>query len=146
SGHYGATDQLQLGIGARFRHNEATFINASGEEEKATSTGIQSTFDELHYAFKPVDRLHYALEGIYRYTPYTNKERNADGSGDLILSDDGNAYEAGLGVTYAFKSNDFFTLRGGYRDPGKELSPELYWQAEGALVWKYVALVAGVDG
>lgn len=146
SGQYGATDKLQLGLGARFRYNKSTSPNVLGEEETTSSTGIQSTFADFKYAFSPVGQLQYSLEGLFLFTPYSNEERQAGGAGDLILGDDGNEYSAGLGVTYSFRSNDFLTLRGGYRKPGKDLSPELYWQAEGALVWKHVALVAGVNG
>src|SRR5690606_16785764 len=49
-------------------------------------------------------------------------------------------------VTYSSVSKNFLTARVGYRVPGTDLSHEIYWQAEGALVWPYWALVAGVDG
>ncbi len=146
SGYYGLTDNLQIGGGARFRQNSSTLLNASNEEESESSTGVQSTFFSLIYAFKPIDRLQYSLEGLFRYTPYTNDEVLTGNEGQLVLGDDGNEYSAGLGMTYSSKSNNFLTGRVGYRKPGQDLSDEIYWQVEGALAWKYVALIAGVDG
>lgn len=145
-GLYGATDQLQIGLGARLRLNQSTFTNALGEEVNAASEGLQSTFVSGHYAFRPVGQFQYTLEGIFRYTPYTNEIFKVGNEEELILGDDGNEYSFGLGVTYSFRNNNFLTLRGGYRRPGSEISDEIYWQAEGAMVWKYLALIAGVDG
>lgn len=146
SGYYGLTDNLQIGGGARFRQNSSTILNASNEEKSENSTGVQSTFFSLIYAFKPIDRLQYSLEGLFRYTPYTNDEVLTGNEGQLVLGDDGNEYSAGLGMTYSSKSNNFLTGRVGYRKPGQSLSDEIYWQVEAALAWKYVALIAGVDG
>lgn len=144
---YGLTDKLQIGGGARGRHSESTFSNNSGGTTNAAGTGLQSIYTTFTYAFSPVDSLRYALEGIFRYTPYTNEEFTAGQSDTtLILGDDGNEYSAGLGVSYLFQNNHSITLRGGYRRPGIDLSDEVYWQAEGALVWTHVALIAGVDG
>ena len=47
---------------------------------------------------------------------------------------------------YTSQSNNFLSGRAGYRSPGTDLSTEIYWQVEGALAWKYVALIAGVNG
>lgn len=146
-GLYGLTENLQIGGGARFRQNNSTFFNtATSEEESESSTGIDSTFVSLMYAFKPVGRLQYTLEGMYRYTPYTNEESLPPETGSLILGDEGNEYSFGLGVTYSTLTNNFLTGRVGYRSPGKDLASEIYWLVEGALAWKYVALVAGIDG
>ena len=146
TGFYGLTDQFQIGGGVRFRQNASTMMNSSNEEETDTSTGVQSTFVNLMYAFKPVDRLRYVIEGSFRYMPYTNEESTGSDVGSLILGDDGSEYSGGVGVTYASKTNNFLTLRTGLRSPGRDLSSEIYWQVEGALAWRYVALVAGVDG
>lgn len=146
-GQYGLTDKLQVGGGARFRHNESTYPDNTGEVSTSTGAGLQSLFAGFSYAFSPAGKLRYALEGVFRYTPYTNKVFTA-GSSDstLILGDDGNEYSAGPAVSYFFQNNNSITLRGGYRRPGIDLSDEFYWQGEGALVWRQIALVAGVDG
>jgi hypothetical protein len=147
AGYYGLTDDFQIGAGVRSRQNQFKIFNSTtNQAESETSTGVQSTFISLMYGFKPVDRLQYSLEGLYRFTPYTNEESTLAKPGSLILGDQGPEYSAGLVVTYSFLSNNFFTARGGYRRPGKDLSSELYWQLEAALVWKHVALIAGVDG
>lgn len=147
SGFYGLTDNLQIGGGVRLRQNQATiFDEANSEEETDTATGVESTYASLIYAFKPVDRIRYALEGTFRFRTFTNDETDENSEGNLILGDDGNEYSFGLAVTYSSKSNNFLSGRAGYRSPGTDLSTEIYWQVEGALAWKYVALVAGVNG
>lgn len=146
-GAYGLTENLQIGGGARFRQNASTLLNTStSETETDTSTGIESTFANFVFAFKPVDRLRYTLEGQFRYRPYTNEETDTSGQGSLVLGDNGTEYSGGLGLTYASKTNNFLTGRIGFRNLGSDLSQEIYWQVEGALAWTYVALVAGVNG
>ena len=156
-GYYGATDQLQFGLGARLRQNSASYyaVPADGSSTTAqqwnpTQSGLQSTAFSVMYAFKPVDRIQYTLEGMFRYVPYTNEdyrnnlaERNQN---DVILGDEGNEYSGGLGATYASLSNNFYTLRGGVRRPGSDLSGEVYYNAEAAFVWRSLALLGGIDG
>ncbi len=148
SGYYGATSDLQFGIGARFRQNKDVHIDSTTHSNvSGSSTGLQSTFFNFKYAFEPVDQMQYSLEGTFRYTPYTNEELTSTSDPSvLILGDTGNEISGGLGMTYSSKSHNFLTLRGGYRRPGSDLAHEIYWQAEGAMAWKYIALVAGVDG
>ncbi len=147
AGYYGATNDFQFGGGVRFRQNNAK-SEVNGESFNATSSGVQSTFFNLQFAFKKVDQIQYTLEGTFRYTPYSNNEFDPieDDYERLVLGDTGNEMSAGLGATFIGKNNNFLTARFGYRRPGSDLSQELYWQAEGAMAWKYVALVAGVDG
>lgn len=146
-GHYGLTENLQIGGGVRIRQNASKVLNSTTNEiDSETSNGVQSTYVNLMFAFKPVDQLRYAVEGTYRYTPYTNEESSATNPGKLILGDDGNEYSAGFVATYASRTNNFLSGRVGYRKPGQDLASEIYWQVEGALAWKYFALVAGVDG
>lgn len=143
---YGATDEFQLEGGIRFRQNQSTYLDNSSNLVNGSSTGVQSTWASFQYAFKPVEKFQYALEGLYRFTPYTNEEIDLNDPGNVVLGDDGNEYQLGLVLTYTSNGNNFLNFNWGYRRPGKDLSSELYWQAEGALVWRYVALVAGVDG
>jgi hypothetical protein len=136
SGYFAPTENLQIGAGARYRRNESSL-----DVKRESGSGIESTFLNLMYAFKPVNQIYYALEASYRYRPFTNK-----GDESFILGDDGAEYSLGMGGTYAFKKNNFLTGKFGYRNNGSDLSDEIYWQIEGALVWKNLALVAGVDG
>jgi hypothetical protein len=145
-GLYGVTNELQLSVGARYRKNEAKFTDTNDVEYSDSSSGIQSTYLGGSFAFPKVERWQFALEGQFRYTPYTNETHTLANPGALVLGDDGNEYYGGLGVTYASIGNNFLTLRSGYRRPGKDLSSEIYWQAEGVMAWKYIALIAGVDG
>lgn len=141
SGFYGLTHNFQIGGGVRFRQNSSTVSN-----ETDTSTGVESTFLNLIFAFKPVGRFQYTLEGLYRYRPYSNAEGDGTTPAALILGDQGNEYSGGLGLTYSSPRSNFLTGRVGVRRPGSEIASEIYWQVEGALAWKYLALIAGVDG
>lgn len=141
-GSYAPTDQLQIGAGVRFRQNRSTSLNLGTEElETETSTGVESTYLNLMYAFKPVNQVTYAVDGGYRFRPFTNKEE-----GSLILGDDGSDYRIAFGGTYASKTNNFLSAKIGLAKPGQHLSNELFWKVEGAMAWKYLALIAGVDG
>lgn len=145
-GSFGLADNFQGTLDARFRQNQSKTIDVNTSDSVIdTSSGIQSAGLTLKYAFAPVDRLRYVIEGTFRYVPYTN-EVSVMNDGNLILGDDGNEYSAGLAVTYNASSNNYLSGRVGYRIPGSELSHEVYWQAEGALVWSRFALLAGVDG
>lgn len=151
AGYYGATNDFQLGMGVRFRQNASEFGLAGEEVLKGSGAGLQSTFFNLMFAFQPVDRMQYTLEGTFRYTPYTNDELDVNNATidqleKNIIGDTGNEISAGLGLTYNGTSNNYFTIKAGYRRPGSEISQEIYWQAEGAMAWKHVALLAGVDG
>jgi hypothetical protein len=142
---YGATNELQFGVGARVRHHQASFM-AANQQVDASSSGLQSGFVSGKYAFRPTGRMQYTLEGMFRYTPYLNELAANTPSDRLVLGDDGNEYSMGLGMTYHTIRGDYLTARGGFRNPGNEISNELYWQVEAALVWRYMSLVAGVDG
>ncbi len=147
SGAYGLTNNFQVGGGVGFRQNDSAKLNTvTSEMENETSVGVQSTFFNFMYAFRPVDRLQYTLDGLVRYMPYTNEETTAGKTGKFILGDDGAEYSFGLGVTYSSIKSNYLTFKGGYRIPGNDMSAEFYWLVEGALTWKTIALVAGVDG
>jgi hypothetical protein len=146
SGLYGATNDLQFGLGARLRANESTYFDSANEEINARGMGLQSIFTSAQFAFPSVGNLQYTLEGLFRYTPYTNEVNSVGNEDKLILGDDGNEYSLGLGVTYSSKTNNHMTFRGGYRQPGNDISSEIYWQLEAAMAWSHFAFVAGVDG
>jgi hypothetical protein len=147
SGLYGLTENLQIGGGLRYRQNISKTLNSTtGDINSETSSGVQSTFLNMMFGFRPVGQLYYAIEGTFRYTPYTNEESSGTNPGKLILGDDGNEYSVGAGVTYALKNKNFLSAKGGYRKPGKHLSSELFWQLEGALSWQFLSLIAGAEG
>ena len=145
-GSFGLANNFQGKLDARFRQNQSkTLDTITNESVTDTRTGIQSAGLTLTYAFEPVGRLRYFLEGTYRYVPYTNEVFDGTNT-DIILGDDGSEYSGGIGVTYSSQSQNFLTGKVGYRIPGAELSHEIYWQVEGALVWNRFALLGGVDG
>lgn len=150
-GKFGATDELQFTLGMNFRQNRAEFEdpNNANRTEYATSTGVQSLIGGLQYGFKPIGRLYYSLEGFGRFPTYGNTiyvEGTDDPTKNLVLGDEGPDYGAAVLMSYVHPSDRFATVRFAYRRPGKELSPELNWLVEGALAWRYFALVLGGEG
>ncbi|MES2529303.1 MAG: hypothetical protein V4598_19605 [Bdellovibrionota bacterium] len=148
NGLFGLTDSFNAGIGFRYRHQTSAF-NVGTDEYNAKASGVQSIMARFLYGFEPVDRTQFTLEGMFRYIPYGNEEISATNTSDrnkLILGDEGNEYSIGLGMTYSSLSNNHYTLRGGWRRPGDDLSTEFYWNGEIALQWRWVAALAGIDG
>jgi hypothetical protein len=148
SGYYGATSDLQFGFGVRYRQNRATILSAGNEPETASGAGVESTFASIKYAFPPVDKLQYTLEGLFRFITHSPNEINlaSDDLTALSVGDEGNQMSGGLGLTYNGDNHKYFTIRGGYRKAGSHISDELYYQLEGALAWTSFALLAGADG
>lgn len=145
-GQYGATNELQFGLGARLRHNSSSYLDGLGTQVDATGSGLESTSFMIMYAFAPVGRLQYTLEGLFRFRPFTNDSKVTSSPEDLIIGEQGNELSGGLGVTYSSAANYLLTGRAGLRRPGSDLSDEIYWQVEGALPFRYLALVLGVEG
>ncbi len=146
-GYYGLTRSLEAGLGARFRFHQASLLNQLGEKEYLTNSGLQSIVSSIRYAFQPIDQLTYTLETLYRYTPYTNELQNpTDSKSNFLLGDDGHEYSIGLASTYNFQNENYLSASGGIRAPGRDLSREVYWSTEGAIVWRYFALLAGMEG
>ncbi len=146
---YGATKELQLGMRATFRQNQASIEEPAGSNriENLSSSGIQSIGGEFKYMLEPVGDVYYALEGFYYHNPYSNKEKIAnDNISNFVLGDDGGSYGIGAAISYIHPNQNFFSINLGYRKPGKELSAEIYWKAEAALAWTHIALVAGIEG
>lgn len=147
SGLFGLTDDFNLGIGARFRNQAGSFTSGTDDVD-AKASGVQSIFTRFLFGFDPVNRTQFTLEGMFRYVPYTNDEISTTNPNldKLILGDDGNEYSVGLGITYSSLSNNHYTIRGGWRKPGNDLSTEFYWNGEIALQFRYVTPLVGVDG
>lgn len=149
NGLFGLTDDFNVGLGARFRHQTSSFSEGN-DDINANVTGVQSIVARFLFAFPPVDRTQFTLEGLFRYIPYTNDDlADTPTTGDrekLILGDEGHEYAFGLGITHSSLSNNHYTLRGGWRRPGADLSPEFYWNGEVALQFRNVTPLVGVDG
>lgn len=149
SGKYGATKELQLGIGATFRQNRATaeYPSGSGSYVDTSSTGLQNIATQIQYGFAPVGRLYYALEAFFRYTPYTNASWDGTNPKDaMVIGNDGNDYGVGVMMTYAHPNRNFLSARVAYRRPGSSQSTQVDWMTEGALDWTRFALVGGAMG
>lgn len=147
NGLFGLTDSFNAGIGARFRSQSSSFTSGT-DDINAKVTAVQSLVGRFLFAFEPVNRTQFTFEGLFRYVPYTNEDidvPNPDLS-KLALGDEGHEYSAGLGMTYSSLSNNHYTLRGGWRRPGDDLSTEFYWNGEVALQFRYVTPLVGVDG
>jgi hypothetical protein len=148
-GRFSATKELQFSFAANFRQNAASVESPVGSQtyESASSSGVQAISAIMTYAFDPVEKITYALEGFYRYHPYKNAQWDLiDPTSDLVLGDDGGEYGVGLIGTYTSPSKNYLSFRGQYKRPGREISTELAWDIQGAIVWTKFAMVAGVQG
>lgn len=150
---YGLAKSFQFGVGGVYRNHSSTDvrnINGTDETFSSTSSGLQSITTDLKLGLESSGQLAYSLEAFFRYVPYSYSDIkdkvNFNYENDLVLGDVGSAFGAGIATTYSALNNNFFSLRTGWRRPGTNLSPEIYWQAEAALVWSGFALLAGVDG
>ncbi len=147
NGLFGLTDDFNAGIGFRYRHQTSSFTSGT-DDVNAKASGVQSIIARFLYGFEPTNRTQFTFEGMFRYVPYGNEELSATATdrSKLILGDEGNEYSVGLGATYSSLSNNHYTVRGGWRRPGNDLSTEFYWNGEVALQWRWVAALAGIDG
>jgi hypothetical protein len=147
NGLFGLTDDFNAGIGFRYRHQTSSF-NSGTDDVNAKASGVQSILARFLYGFEPTNRTQFTFEGMFRYVPYGNEVLSATATDrtKLILGDEGNEYSFGLGATYSSLSNNHYTVRGGWRRPGNDLSTEFYWNGEIALQWRWVAVLAGMDG
>jgi hypothetical protein len=147
NGLFGLTDDFNAGIGFRYRHQTSSF-DVGNDEYDAKASAVQSLIARVFYGFEPTNRTQFTLEGMFRYAPYSNDEISATSTdrNKLILGDEGSEYSVGLGATYSSLSNNHYTIRGGWRRPGDDLSTEFYWNGEIALQWRWVAALVGIDG
>ena len=146
NGLFGLTDDFNIGLGVRFRNQTSSFVDGT-DRINAKVTGVQSLAARFLFGFEPVNRTQFTLEGLFRYVPYSNDEIvSRDDLDELILGDQGHEYSIGIGMTYSSLSNNHFTLRGGWRRPGDDLSTEFYWNGEVAFQFRHITPLFGVDG
>lgn len=145
---YGIARNFQVGGGFRYRNNQAKIDDGAGQIMDASSAGPESIFLNTIYLFEPYGRITYGLDGSYRYRPYTEDtvDVNNFNREKIILGELGNEYNLGILATYSSPSKNYLSFRTGFRDPGTDVSNEIYYQGEIALTWKYFAVVGGLDG
>lgn len=146
---YGYSRELQFRFGAKFRQvnsielgpNDSTFHSLS-------ESGVHSGYAELRYAWPRIDNVLYTFELGYRHFSYTNKPFNISQPNEfIVLGNDGADFHIGLNITLQPKlSKHFLSSKIFYRSPGSNMSNEIFYQFEGALVWSRIALLAGVVG
>jgi hypothetical protein len=150
-GAYGTTKDLQFYASVIYRQVQNTSTIAAQDYE-ATNSGLQSYGAGMMFAFDRVDKVwQYALELNYRQTPYTNERAltsaiTTDDYQTILLGDDGADFSAGVNVSYISPQLHSFGSKILYRKPGKNLSDEINWRVEGAIVFPWVSLIAGIEG
>lgn len=144
-GKYGFTNNFQLYAGARFRYNQS---KQTYEDEELTfsASGAESLFLQLKYSFDMINSTQYSIEANYRNALYTNKSYDAsEVPTDIVLGDGGTDVSLGLAASFYTKSQNFLSGRVLYRNPGKDLSSEIFTEAEFAIVWPYFTILAGFE-
>ncbi len=148
---YGIAKNFQVSLGCVYRNQTVSSYDETLDQSyQASAGGLQSIFTQASLGFDRVGPWEFSLEGLYRYVPYNYSELTppitANDNKEMMLGDVGPEYSLGAATSYSFKNLNSISLRGGWRNPGSHLSTEVYWQGEGAIVWKSVALLAGVEG
>ncbi len=144
-GKYGFTNNFQVSFGARGRLNQSS-QTYNTQELSFVASGIESGFVQLLYSFDMDDGVQYSLEANYRNSFYTNEAYTSDVEPDhIVLGDGGSDVSVGFGFTYYTKSQNFLSSKFLYRNPSEELSSEILTEVEGAIVWRYFAMIFGVE-
>lgn len=146
SGRYGFTNNLELSGGMKVRSNSSNqYYAPENNEYSFSTTGLHSIYGGAKYSFPNQGGLLLALEGEYQHRLYGNSETNIDDPpSSLELGDEGPSASFGFSGSYMSSNRNFLSGKLLYRNPGSNLSSEIYTEVEAAMAWNYVALVAGV--
>jgi hypothetical protein len=148
-GSYGYSSNLQFQFGMRYRNISSTELGPLDSNlHDLTTDALHSSYASMRYAYNRVGNMLYTLELGYRYRGYSNPTYiSASPNNNLATGDEGGDIHMGLILTYKPKStHHFISSKVFYQNPGSNLSSHIAYAFEGALVWKYFALIAGVDG
>jgi hypothetical protein len=146
---YGYSRNLQFTFGTKFRNIDSS---ESGPTDSSlhdlNASGIHSGYVGARYAWDRVDNIFYTLEFGYRHFSYTNQiYKVAEPNAYIALGDDGQEFHLGLNITIQPKSSmNFITSKIFFRSRGSNMSDEIFYQVEGALVWRHFAMLAGIKG
>ena len=145
---YGFTDRFEMNFGANFRQNAATG-KYEDEDKTFSSSGLESGLLGLKYSFLMKKRIQYSFEASYRVATYSNKYYEQDDlpvvPEEIAMGEGSRSISAGFAFTFMSESQNFFTGRFLYRNPGREISNEVYSEIEGTIAWQYFALYLGVE-
>jgi hypothetical protein len=141
---YGMSNDFQIKVGGIFRAN-ASDQRIGDEVYSFSNSGAKSTYVQFLYRLPKEDKTEYTLEANYEYKLFQNSEAENVFPEEVILGDDGTSISIGLNITHYFKSQNFITARGLYRNPGENLSSEWFTQIEGGLMWNKFSLIGGLE-
>lgn len=147
-GKYGLTDHLELmgGIRGRYIQAQFSFDPGTGSEDYTLSrSGAESGVVGLEYSLKEVEGTRYSVLGYYRKAFHSSSEFLGGEPTDVALGDDSREYGLGINFYYKTESANVLDAHIVYRSPGEDLSQEVFSRVQGAMVWKRVALYAGVE-
>lgn len=143
---YGITSKLEGMLGANVRYIQSN-VEFDGEIFSYTKAGFESAIIGFKYAFDEEDGMRYAIQGWYRQPMYSNEifDATAERPDEIVLGDTGRDIAIGASFYNKTSSNNYLEGRALYRDPGAELSSEIFSHLQYSLVWKYMALNFGVE-
>lgn len=142
--HYGISAPFELRIGGRFRQNTSN----DGTSELSNS-GFESYFAGVKYLFPKIGRLSYTADLMYRASvlSYQKVENGSQASKDQIeLGDLGSEVSAGVHLHFARTDWHTLSIFAAYRVPYDDLSDELIYSAETALIGNNLHARVGVEG
>ena len=142
---YGFARNTEVGIETRFRTNTSQTTS-----QEISNSGMESYAVSMKYNFPRLEKskLLYAVEFKFRQTTYSNSSYQAGAApaDDLVLGDDGREITASLFADYPWGKVARLGGKVAYNMPPNDLSHEVLYNGELALVYSSVAWKAGVDG
>ncbi|MBC97446.1 MAG: hypothetical protein CME63_06835 [Halobacteriovoraceae bacterium] len=145
---YGYGESLQF-IGAIGFRSVSAEYTVNSDTVTTSNSGLESYTLGVRYSWQQSQKLYYSIELLASQTPYTNTDYanlNEVPEDEIILGDSGNSFEVGLGASYLLDKDWMLNLRGAYRMPGNNLSPELDFMAESAFTWTSMSAALAIDG
>lgn len=146
---YGYSRNLQFNFGVRMRQISSTQLGPSDSQLHDLSVNqVHSGMLGISYSFDRTSNWLWALDLSYRQFNYTNPVYNPSAPNDFIAyGNDGRELMAGLKLGYRPKNElNYISGSAYYRQPGTNVSDEILYNIEAALVWKYFAIYAGLEG
>lgn len=141
---FGLADGLNILLGGKFRQVVA-IDQVGSEEQDLGSSGLHSLYSHLNYTFDRAGKWEWAVLSGFGTTLFSELEGN-DINTQVALGDSGFFYHLGTGFTYFLTDENFISSRILYRAPAANLSKEIYYQSELALLWPKFALFGGIEG
>ncbi len=143
---YGVTPQWQIGVGGNYRWNTTTQSFFGGEQESFSRNDFESVFIETKFFLGTAGKMDYALEAKAATRTFSaNPPGSSPRSASLALGDAGTYVSVGPLFGWNFSDSRILSGRVLYRNPGEDLSNELFFHSELAMIGKRATILIGAE-